>query len=138
MSTRADAKGNISHVKIEGNERFTTVKTAVAMADRGELANAHSVRRKASIHSFGLIPMGVNQITSMTWLETHKAQPGPRIHRGGRAFRDVTQSASPNEVVCIYCEGASAPSSATLGRPRYLSLLLDLHSEEGRSRQLGA
>lgn len=41
---RADAKGNITHVKISGNERFTPLDAAMRMADRGELSNVHSVR----------------------------------------------------------------------------------------------
>ena len=41
---RADDKGNITHVKISGNERFTPLETAMRMADRGELSNVHSVR----------------------------------------------------------------------------------------------
>lgn len=41
---RADSKGNITHVKIEGNQRMTPLKQAMNMADRGELSNAHSVR----------------------------------------------------------------------------------------------
>ena len=45
IDARADSTGNISHVKIQGNKNFTPVGTAVRMADRGELANAHSVRR---------------------------------------------------------------------------------------------
>lgn len=43
---RSDDKGNITHVKIEGNERFTPVQTAVNMADRSELVNAHAVHPK--------------------------------------------------------------------------------------------
>lgn len=43
VDARADAKGNISHVRIEGNERFTPLETAMNMADRGELSNVHSV-----------------------------------------------------------------------------------------------
>lgn len=35
----------VSHVKIEGNKGWTPVETAMRMAERGELANAHSVNR---------------------------------------------------------------------------------------------
>ena len=45
---RADSKGNITHVKIDGNSRFTNLDTAIGMADRGELANVHSVRRSGA------------------------------------------------------------------------------------------
>ncbi|MFO1261110.1 MAG: DUF3892 domain-containing protein [Sphingomonadaceae bacterium] len=44
IDARADSKGNITHVKIEGNSRFTPLDRAMNMADRGELSNAHSVR----------------------------------------------------------------------------------------------
>jgi len=43
---RADVKGNITHVKIAGNSKFTPVAQAVNMADRGELANAHAVHKQ--------------------------------------------------------------------------------------------
>lgn len=45
VDARANSKGNITHVKISGNQNFTPLKNAMNMADRGELANAHSVRR---------------------------------------------------------------------------------------------
>lgn len=45
VDARADSKGNITHVKIQGNSNFTGVPAAMRMADRGELSNAHSVRR---------------------------------------------------------------------------------------------
>ena len=41
---RADSSGNITHVQIEGNSRMTPLGQAMNMADRGELANVHSVR----------------------------------------------------------------------------------------------
>ena len=44
VDARADSEGDITHVKIEGNQNFTPVETAMGMADRGELSNAHSVR----------------------------------------------------------------------------------------------
>jgi hypothetical protein len=43
---RADSKGNITQVKIEGNQRFIPVGQAINMADRGELSNAHSVHER--------------------------------------------------------------------------------------------
>lgn len=45
VDARADSKGNITHVSLEGNQRFTPKDVAVGMADRGELSNVHSVRR---------------------------------------------------------------------------------------------
>jgi hypothetical protein len=44
VDARADSKGNITHVKIDGNQRFTPLNQAINMADRGELSNAHAVR----------------------------------------------------------------------------------------------
>lgn len=48
VDARADSKGNITHVKLSGNTNFTNLKTAIGMADRGELSNAHSVRREGA------------------------------------------------------------------------------------------
>lgn len=48
VDARADSKGNITHVRIEGNQRFTGLDAAMRMADRGELSNAHSVRREGA------------------------------------------------------------------------------------------
>jgi hypothetical protein len=45
VDARADSEGNITQVKLEGNTNFTSVEKAMELADRGELANAHSVRR---------------------------------------------------------------------------------------------
>lgn len=45
VGARADNEGDITHVLLEGNQRHTPVETAMGMADRGELSNAHSVRR---------------------------------------------------------------------------------------------
>ncbi len=44
VDAKADADGDITHVRLQGNSNFTPVKTAMNMADRGELSNAHSVR----------------------------------------------------------------------------------------------
>ncbi|MEP3776272.1 MAG: DUF3892 domain-containing protein [Paracoccaceae bacterium] len=42
VDARADAEGDITHVRLEGNKRFTSVE----MADRGDISNAHSVNRR--------------------------------------------------------------------------------------------
>ena len=42
VDARQDDKGNITQVKIQGNQNFTPVATAIDMAKRGELANAHA------------------------------------------------------------------------------------------------
>ncbi len=46
VDARQDKKGNISHVQLEGNKNYTPVETAINMAKRGELANAHAVSRR--------------------------------------------------------------------------------------------
>lgn len=43
VDARADKVGNISHVLFKGNERFTRVDKAVALAKKGEVGNAHAV-----------------------------------------------------------------------------------------------
>lgn len=45
VDARADSEGDITHVRFEGNQRFTSVVTAIPMADRGEIENTHVVRR---------------------------------------------------------------------------------------------
>jgi hypothetical protein len=34
---KADSEGDITHVKIQGNQRFTPMKTAIKQAKRGEI-----------------------------------------------------------------------------------------------------
>lgn len=46
VDARADSKGNIEAVRLEGNTNFTSLERAIPMADRGEIANAHAVRRE--------------------------------------------------------------------------------------------
>jgi hypothetical protein len=46
VDARADAEGDITHVRFAGNSRFTSVQDAMRMADRGEIDNAHTVRRE--------------------------------------------------------------------------------------------
>ena len=46
VDAKADAKGNITHVLVEGNQRYTPLETAMRMADNGDLSNVHSVRPK--------------------------------------------------------------------------------------------
>lgn len=58
VGARADSKGNITHVKISGNQNFTPVPTAMRMADRGELSNAHSVRRTGAVPHLRTNPDG--------------------------------------------------------------------------------
>ena len=43
VDARADEMGNITAVLLEGNSRFTSQKTAIGMAERGEIENTHAV-----------------------------------------------------------------------------------------------
>jgi len=44
VDARADADGDITHVRFEGNSRFTSVERAIPMADRREIKDTHVVR----------------------------------------------------------------------------------------------
>jgi len=46
VDAKADSEGDITHVRIDGNKTWTSVKTAMNMADAGKLENAHSVRAR--------------------------------------------------------------------------------------------
>lgn len=43
VDARADSKGNIESVRFDGNSNFTSLETAMRMADRGEIDGAHTV-----------------------------------------------------------------------------------------------
>ena len=45
VDARADSDGDITHVKFKGNTNFTSVDRAIPIADRGDIDNAHVVRR---------------------------------------------------------------------------------------------
>lgn len=45
VDARADSNGNIIQVKLEGNTNYTSVDKAIEMADRGQIKNAHSVKK---------------------------------------------------------------------------------------------
>ena len=47
VDANADKDGNIQSVRFEGNTTLTPVDTAVGMADRGEIDNAHAVHPKS-------------------------------------------------------------------------------------------
>ncbi len=47
VDARSDEKGRTTHVRFNDNERFTPVKTAKPIVERGEVANAHIVNPKA-------------------------------------------------------------------------------------------
>jgi hypothetical protein len=48
VDARADDEGDITHVRFEGNSRYTPVEQAIPMADRGEIENTHVVRRSGA------------------------------------------------------------------------------------------
>ena len=48
VDAKADSEGNITHVKFDGNTNFTSVKRAIPIADRGDIDNAHVVRRQGT------------------------------------------------------------------------------------------
>lgn len=43
VDARADDDGDITHVLFDGNSNFTPVKTAIPMAERGEIKDTHVV-----------------------------------------------------------------------------------------------
>ena len=45
IDAKADSKGNITAVLLRGNKTFTTLETAIKMADNGSLSNAHAVHK---------------------------------------------------------------------------------------------
>jgi hypothetical protein len=48
VDARNAADGTVSHVRLDGNKNFTSVERAIPMADRGEIAGAHVVRREGA------------------------------------------------------------------------------------------
>ena len=67
VDARQDGTGNISHVRFEDNERFTSVEKAIKFADRGEIENAHTVRRSNARTHLRTNPDGSNQNNLDTW-----------------------------------------------------------------------
>jgi hypothetical protein len=47
VDAKQDSNGNITAVKLTGNSSYTPLDTAMKMADRGQIDNAHSVRPKS-------------------------------------------------------------------------------------------
>lgn len=45
VDAKSDSDGKITHVKLDGNKNFTPLKKAMDMADKGNIENAHTVRR---------------------------------------------------------------------------------------------
>lgn len=44
VDARADSDGDITVVRLEGNKTFTSLETAIRMADQGQIENVHVVR----------------------------------------------------------------------------------------------
>ena len=49
VDAKADAKGNIKAVRFQGNKTFTGIKTAIRLAEKGDISNAHAVNRKGAV-----------------------------------------------------------------------------------------
>ena len=47
VDAKADSNGNIIGVLFQGNSSFTPLETAIRMADRGQIENAHAVHPSA-------------------------------------------------------------------------------------------
>ena len=48
VNAKADKSGDITHVKFRGNTNYTSVDRAIPIAERGEIENAHVVRRQGA------------------------------------------------------------------------------------------
>ncbi len=46
VDARANSDGNITAVRFGGNSNFTPLNTAIRMADKGQIENAHAVHPK--------------------------------------------------------------------------------------------
>lgn len=58
VDAKADSKGNISAVQLQGNSGFTPIETAIRMAQRGQLTNAHAVQHPKGGHYLRSNPDG--------------------------------------------------------------------------------
>ncbi|NEP13919.1 MAG: DUF3892 domain-containing protein [Symploca sp. SIO1A3] len=46
VDARQGDDGNISHIKLEGNQNFTRIERAIEMAEKGKLENVHIVNQQ--------------------------------------------------------------------------------------------
>lgn len=69
VDARADSLGNIESVRLEGNSNFTSLATAMRMADRGEIEGAHTVYARDKKYTLGQIRIGLLPIIWMRWPE---------------------------------------------------------------------
>ncbi|MEX0732782.1 MAG: DUF3892 domain-containing protein [Aquisalimonadaceae bacterium] len=58
VDARADSDGNITHVKLNDNQKWTSVEKAMDMADKGKIDNAHTIRSKGAKEFFRTNPDG--------------------------------------------------------------------------------
>jgi hypothetical protein len=58
VDAKNDSKGNVKAVLLEGNKTFTDKETAIRMADRGDISNAHVVRRENAVTHLRTNPDG--------------------------------------------------------------------------------
>lgn len=61
VDAKNDSKGNVKEVLLAGNKTFTPLETAIRMADRGQIANAHVVRRENAATHLRTNPDGSRQ-----------------------------------------------------------------------------
>ena len=52
IDAKQDHKGNITAVKLSGNTSYTPVETAIKMADRGLIENAHAVHPRGKTKDY--------------------------------------------------------------------------------------
>ncbi|HEC73380.1 MAG TPA: DUF3892 domain-containing protein [Methylophaga aminisulfidivorans] len=52
IDAKVDSKGNVSSVRLSGNKTFTPIKTAIKMADKDEIENAHAVHPIKAIKDY--------------------------------------------------------------------------------------
>jgi hypothetical protein len=58
VDAKADSNGHITAVRLQGNSGFTPVETAIRMAQRGQLVNAHAVQHPKGGHYLRSNPDG--------------------------------------------------------------------------------
>ncbi|MEZ9588791.1 DUF3892 domain-containing protein [Vibrio cyclitrophicus] len=46
IDAKQDSRGNITQVRFDGNSGFTPLETAMRMAERGQIENAHTVHAR--------------------------------------------------------------------------------------------
>jgi hypothetical protein len=67
VDARQGDDGNVSHVKLEGNQNFTRIDRAIEMAEKGKLENVHVVNQQDGSQYLRTNPDGEiqNNLTTM-------------------------------------------------------------------------